>query len=395
MNTEDRNDIQTKLDRLAEELNGRSLVDDIMRRVADSAVTPARSLRRGRHLMTYWRRIAIAAAALVVVAALAFTLSEQSPSRAYALQQTIDAIDQVETVHFKAKFYVQGDVECWMEYADQADDPTYMCLFWPNTPLRKVDTPNGSFLYNERTNRLFRTVRDERGKGWLLDFAGFLQDALANAEKDGTTRISSETDPGTQREVIVVDVDEGNRQCKYYIDPDTKLPVRVATTPTGDIRELMRSPIAVESMELIEYNLPVPEGMFDIPADAQVVDNEHDIIFHPGVGLQVDGLAPQDACVKLVHAAIDAMNAFDFERFEKLVFPFVTPPDDTVQQMKASAAGKPVWKLLELGEPYEEGGYWYIRAKTEELGGRIKDELLPIRFHEFEGHTYCMVMWPD
>jgi RNA polymerase sigma-70 factor, ECF subfamily len=319
----------------------------------------------------------------------------KAPTPAYAIQDTIDAIDEIETVHFKAKFYIQGDVECWMKFDSESARPTHLSLFRPGHPIRTLDSPDGSFTYNERTNLVFPKVRDERGKTWYLEFASFFQQALQAAGENDSMRISSELDPKTQREVIVIDVDEGTRACRYYIDPDTKLPLRFTTTTTRDPREFMRMTIAVKSMDLIEYNLPIPEGMFDFPADAQTVTNEHDIIWHPGVGLLVDGLSPKEACVRLVRETMDAMNAYDFERVQLLLFPFIAPPDEVVRQIRAKAGGKPVVELLELGEPYEDGEYWRIRTKTKEFSGKTKDELVPVRFYEFESHTYCMVTWPD
>ena len=53
-------------------------------------------------------------------------------------------------------------------------------------------------------------------------------------------------------------------------------------------------------------------------------------------------------------------------------------------KLKANQNQTPI-ELLELGEPYQKGDYWYIPSKTKEANGKIKEELIPIKFFEFEG----------
>ena len=40
------------------------------------------------------------------------------------------------------------------------------------------------------------------------------------------------------------------------------------------------------------------------------------------------------------------------------------------------------------GSAAEKDGYWYIPVKSRELGGKVKDEQVPVKFYAFDGKRY-------
>ena len=78
-----------------------------------------------------------------------------------------------------------------------------------------------------------------------------------------------------------------------------------------------------------------------------------------------------------------------------LLWPFLVPPKEKIEEIKVAAAGRNVVELIEVGTPYEKEGYWYIPCATRQLGGPIKREDAPIKFYEFDGRTYCLIAHPD
>jgi hypothetical protein len=388
--------IEEKLRDLSERIKVPSLVDSVLGQLesVDIEETPSTSAWRCA-MQKPWGKIAVAA--FIILMALVFALlmpGEVTPT-AYAVQEILDAMDTIQTLHFKAEFYKQGPFECWMRFDDPAKKPTHMSLLRAGEPLRTIDIPKGSFVYNERTNRVFPKIRDERQKNWYLDFGGFFRKTLLEAVKNDSIVISRATDDETGGEVIVFDVDEGDRECTYVIDATTKLPLRFSTHVTHKPQVFMKRTLAVKNISFIEYNPSIPDGFFEVPADAETVTNEHDITFHPGVGLQVDGLAHEEACIKLIHETLAALNAYDFVTVEKLLFPFMVPPPDKIQEIRTAVGDKQGVTIIEMGEPYETEGYWYVPLKSQEFNGKLKDEQVPVRFYEFEGHSYCRITWPD
>lgn len=396
---DDNEDLRRKLTHLRERLGAESLLEEVMKRVDDA--DPPRRMSTWRILVyDHWRKSAAGATAAIVVGMVTAALLFQKPSApVYAIEQTLAAIDRMEqsikTVYFKAELYKQGKMECWMLLDKTSGKPTHMCLWGGFGPVRKICKPEGSFFFNTRTNRVRKVSRDERDKKWYLDFAQFFKRSLKAARDNPRIRIGRERDPRSSKQVVVIRVDEGDRQCTYFIDPKTELPIRFDSTEPKDLKTYLRPTVAVKSMETIEYNKPIPEGLFDIPSDAKTVTNEHDVIIHPGIGLDVTGMAPERACLKIIDEMLVAANNFDFNRLKKLYWPFMVPPKAMVEQIKAKAGGKKPVEKIEVGTPYEKNGYWYVLCVTREFGGKAKRETVPIKFYEFDGRTYCLIAWPD
>jgi len=120
----------------------------------------------------------LAIAAMLLLGVYWLTLSDKTLPHAYAIEQTLQAMESVTSVHFKAELYKQGDVECWMLFDGSHTKPTHVCLYMPGFPIRKIDSPQGSFGYNEVTNRYRDNRRDERRANWYPDFANFFKQSL-------------------------------------------------------------------------------------------------------------------------------------------------------------------------------------------------------------------------
>jgi hypothetical protein len=156
-----------------------------------------------------------------------------------------------------------------------------------------------------------------------------------------------------------------------------------------------RRTIAVKYMDRIEYNKPVPDGIFDIPQDAEFVTNEHDIIVRPGIGMPTDDLTQEQACIKIIKDVTKAMNAMDWETVAKLQFPFGAPPEELLAQLKLDQYEQPLVELQKIGKPYRKGDYWYVHCVSKEANGKIKEENVPIKFYEFDGKSYCLIAFED
>ena len=175
--------LKRKLDHLRRELGEESLVEGVMGRVRETA--PPRRLSTWRILMyDHWKK-STAAVAVVAVTVTVISLEYSTPS-VYAIDRTLAAIDKmgqsIETVHFAAELYKQGNIECWMRFDRTSSEPTHMCILGAFGPVRKIDKPQGSFVYNKRTNRVRKMSRDERNKSWYLDFAWFFQEFPARGQ---------------------------------------------------------------------------------------------------------------------------------------------------------------------------------------------------------------------
>lgn len=336
----------------------------------------------------------IAAAVMIVLTVLWLTFPESTLPQAYAIEQTIRAMDAIQSVHFKMELFKQGSVECWMMFDENHVKPTHVCLFSPESPIRKIDSPEGCFGYNTATNRYRENLRDERKMDWYPDFRNFFKNALGEAQDDESMTISEQYDESLNLDVIVIDIQDADRHCEYLIDPESKLPIRFSTFEIANFMKFYRQTIAVRNISFIEYNQPAPAGLFDIPDDAELVINEHDLYVYPDAGIAIGSLTHEQACEKIVQEVTKAMNDRDWERVSKLMFPFGPPPKEMEARIPADPS-QPLVEILEMGRSYKQGDYWYIPVKSRETGGKLKNEQVPVKFYEFDGIQYCMIMWPD
>ena len=340
-------------------------------------------------------RITQLSTAAVLIFGILFTISiiEKTATTAYAFSQTIDAIQEVQTVYMEGEFYRQGDFECWMKYDGNPDKPTHVWLGRTGHNLCKICSPDGVFGLNMRTNRVHFAIRDERNKDWILKFASFFKDAVNKAGKEDSINVYNQTDPKTGEEIIVVDIKTSNREQRFLVDPETKLPVSFTTIRDDAPMEMMRRTLAVKNITEIRYNEEPPEGIFDLPADAKIVENEVDCMVDPDSGLIADSMTREEACLKVVEQTGQALIDLDTDTLCKLdLFYRLYPPDiwENIRKMKEN--GQWVSEFNITGEPYQEGELWYVpcEIKTADGQGEIRNPM--IKFYEMEGGTYCFII---
>jgi hypothetical protein len=160
---------------------------------------------------------------------------------------------------------------------------------------------------------------------------------------------------------------------------------------------LARQTIAVRDLWDIRYNEVLPEDAFAIAPGAEEVFEEIDVVVQPGMGMPVGDRDEAAACIALVKQVMAAVNRVDFETASQLMFPLGVPPREVVEQIKAlqSQSSVPLIELLAHEAPYEEGPYWYVRCRVRDAVKGEKEDLVRIRFFEFDGMRSCIVAMPD
>jgi hypothetical protein len=129
------------------------------------------------------RRTKFTAAAVIIVAVIAISVSVlDMATLAYALEQTIDAIKKVKTVHMVGEFYGRGAFECWLRFDGDPDVPTHMWLSLHRIHLEKICSPDGLFHFNKRTHYLFFISQDQRGRTWIIKFGSFFKNTVQGNE---------------------------------------------------------------------------------------------------------------------------------------------------------------------------------------------------------------------
>jgi len=335
----------------------------------------------------------VAAAVIIMAVILSISILDKSTTSAYAFQQTIDAIQEVQTVYMTGEFYLQGQFECWMKYDGDPDKPTHVWLGRTGQNLCKICSPDGVFGLNKRTNRVHFALRDERNKAWILKFESFFRDAVKKAGRTSSINISTETDPETGKEIIVVSIETLKRGQRFVVDPETKLPISFSTVRDDDPMEMMRKTLAVKNLTEIRYNEQPPEGIFEMPADAVVVEEEVDCMVDPDSGLIADGMTRPEACLEIAKRTGRALVDLDIETLCKLnLFFRLYPPQIWEQIIKMKENGQWVKEVVITGEPYQEGELWYVPLEVRGQTGQNEVQNAMIKFYEMEGKTFCFII---
>jgi hypothetical protein len=245
----EKNKIETRLEALGNELRGQeSVVGDVMSRInAMPPVTRGESQARGaivwRFIMNRYTKIAAAAAVFAIAAIVTFMAMEKATPMAYAVEQTIEAIQNIRFVHITDREV--GKVEpmnIWMEYNENTE-PVRIRLSMPewknpqDGPKEAVWEGNIAQVYMPK-KKVFvvvgekRILREMREIAVGLD-AGSLFKIMVEQEKSGQRTVQI-TMPSKDGEPIIVTSTGKSVVKKFYIDSTTKLLTTMETYAVDD-----------------------------------------------------------------------------------------------------------------------------------------------------------------
>ncbi|MBN1437612.1 MAG: tetratricopeptide repeat protein [Sedimentisphaerales bacterium] len=235
--------------------------------------------RSQKHLsdMSIWRMIMhskitklAAAAAVIIICIGIFTILNHSAKTAYAIEQTITAMRSISSVHAYCTDWDGSRGEVWVQVNPVTGEEEYCYSDIGNLVI--VGTPEVTYYYQTDENR----VRIRAGYVTASDvrFSYFFEDMIALMEQyEGELTINNQYDEELRRDVIIVRAyipdqpDMPEKEFVVRVDPQTKLPISIEVT-------ICAAGNGVKSVDRLEYNLPIPEGIFEfeIPEGAEVVD---------------------------------------------------------------------------------------------------------------------------
>jgi len=211
------------------------------------------------------------AVAAVIIAAVVFsvTLLDKSVTTAYAVEQTIEAMRSISSIHAYCTDWDDSKGETWVQIKPETGEEEYYYADQGN--LLIVGTPQKTYYYY-RDKNLVR-IRNEYVPASEVRLSGFFEDMVKWVEQhDGDIEFNSQFEEDLRKEIIIVHVyvpaqgDMEEKEIVFRVDPQTKLPIDMKAIKTGPGE-------GVKSVDSLEYNVPIPQGLFDfeIPEGAEVV----------------------------------------------------------------------------------------------------------------------------
>jgi hypothetical protein len=320
----EKNKIETRLETLGSELRGQeSVVGDVMSKInAMPPVTRSENGPRGamiwRFVMNRYTKIAAVAAVLAIAAIVTFMAMEKATPMAYALEQTIAAIQNVRFVHLKVWQTADDEpMHIWMEYDNNAE-PIRIRMSMPtwkspkDGPKEVLWQDNVAQVLLVRKKTLLtitekKMVGEFRGIASQLD-AGQLFKRMVTGDKTAGPKVEVTKPSGDGEPIVVTSTmvkDNISYVQMFHIDPVTKLvTLTQVTSVDSDGKETVKFKMECDYTrpETDVFAIQVPEGTVSIDNVANVV------------GIPQGEMTDEQAATETVSQFWQALIAADYQK---------------------------------------------------------------------------------
>ncbi len=326
----------------------------------------------------------LAAAAVIVIAVvLSINLLDKTVAPAYAIEQTIEVMKDIVTVHFFARDWQDREIETWIKVNPETGENDCLYVNEFERDQISISNPKITYFYNPKENK----VRIVEGQALRSDirFGRFIEDVIDKwiEPEHGEIQINKEYDPNTGKDIIILRAESPKYQMEAFIDPETKLPIRLnfAKADLG---------VIIKNIDEIYYNEPLPKGLFDfeIPKGAEVIKESPllPVIDDPNYGISADGYTEDEARVKIITEFWSHIINKDFEKAHVLL------PVTSVKRLHEVLPE--VIELISIGEPFEVphinfGILTPVRVRFSD--GRILELYQTTYFRRIDGKLSCVL----
>lgn len=326
--------IEQNLEQLADAVGSRdSFVNDVMNRIENSPVQPGKKQNRN----VAFRRILMktpikftAAATVLIAATLSLTLFDKTVPSVYALEQTVEALNAMRSIHTRiyypgyqdpvfvwARFHKNGSTEALRvsqsKFApgDPHDGPKD--ITWKNNVAQVL-------LKNKNTVVDIHDQTEAAKVGMLFQELNpkLLVQKLEQMQKQGTAQIEiDQPDEIDQPIIITATLAEENlllgHQAVILVDQATKLVLSLETLKGDGVFDLKTEHFGMydfSRIEFFDYNQPLKDDIFSlkVPDDATMIDLATNI-----VGLSPGEMSIEETAVEVVKRFWESLIEQDYE----------------------------------------------------------------------------------
>jgi hypothetical protein len=272
------------------------------------------------------------------------------------------------------------EFQMWIELDPETGIPEYCRAYWPQIKVLNISRPDTSYQYSENANQ----VQINSGKLYSIDVAPakvFELIIQSSREDPDSMVIFHERDRQSNKNFIVVITRGDKDSYKIYIDPETKLPVRMQGLKND------RLGTVIKDIEQIEFNIELPEDIFnfEIPEGASIIDHDYNskLLNNPQNGISTEGMTEQQAAETIATMYWNALIETD-----KATAQTVAPVSPYMVDSSLLA------ELVEVGRLYIQPGCGIgklIPCKIRYADGSLKECKLIIKERNIDGHPSCVI----
>jgi len=298
------------------------------------------------------------AAVLTLAVVLGVTLIDRSATPAYAVDQTIAAIQTIRTLHLRVTGNENGIenneyTEAWIKcdatgrmtnlrvniyegLVNEGGEGQYHAVW--NNGVDKIWKPSENKLFIYRVNDTEARMNDFAKRYDPKFMQHKLYDASQNKEQFNVTIDDSEHEGFIYVEVL--DRDNKSR-LELLVDPETKL---VAQLDEYDLDK--QGGKLTMRVEFLAYNQPIDPELFefnDIPEDVLVIDKAHELL-----GIKKEAMSDHEVAVEVVRQCLEATIAQDYDKVSRLM---EGDPGDTIENFIQEELGTRLVRVVSMGQP--------------------------------------------
>lgn len=213
-------------------------------------------------------KFASAAAIIIAVTLGLSTILDHGATPAYAIDQTIEAIKNIPTVHIFGRDWDDKQIEMWVQVNTNTGLMEYCHVNHVDDSKLMISTPENTYYHNLRTNTV--RIKDGPSVSSVFRLGEFFEGMRLLSEKfDGQITYCEISNLNRKRKVIELKMSSPQVQILSLIDPQTKLPISINVTRG----EKFGTYETLKHATQIRYDDSPPEGLFNfkIPAGATVI----------------------------------------------------------------------------------------------------------------------------
>jgi outer membrane lipoprotein-sorting protein len=321
-----------------------------------------------------------AAAVIIVLVSLGIFLMNKSLPSAYALEQTLKALQSIATVHVIGTDWDSNRYEAWNKINPETGKAEWVCIDQTPHGNKIASTPKGSCVWDKDgnvvrlTNRIIAT-NDSRYAYIFED----LSSRMSNPSSDEKITIYREKDEISAKEVIVIWVVTKMKDYKVYVDPANKLPIRMHFVRADNMPQICKT------VDHIFYNVELPQGMFDFEIPDEFI-KDRSALDDPNKGISAEGLSQEKASALIAEKYWKAAITRDWDTFRRLA-----PVDES---WKTGFRKNPPVELIEVKQPYPERGCTglIVPCIVRFKDGKVKESKAVVNYREINGKRSCIIV---
>lgn len=376
--------IENKLKELGQAIgSNESMAENIITHINIKPIAEFNHARR-RLIMSRFTKLA---ATVVIIATIALSISiwDKSMPMAYALEETIEANDNIRYIHIKSfnpshdepkEFWVECDEAGQLRRArwhmpewDAPEDGAKVVV-WKENKIQLW------FKGTTKKKGCLVTYKEENAADWLYNHARESNPRLAVErlyEQQAQGKVKVQVDqPADKAKPIVVTATYLPESPKYgkrevlFVDRETKL---VKATEFYRLKDGKYKYMGVQ--KFYNYNQPINPKMFDlekeVPADVKRVDRdlkktEMNKKISPDELEKYENMTPKEMTIVFFQACADE----DWDELLKFI------PDSEIRQKTKDYYGG--LEIISIGEPFKTEDYhgWFVPYEVRLKSGKIK-----------------------